>query len=89
MTALFQETFISTVQLFRDSIGSTNQHKCSQNYFKRLLEQKFSIVIDDSQFAGLLEFMNQKLEHGVQVRGEEVLAAVEWFELFKKYTEIE
>lgn len=75
---------------FRDSIGATNQIKCSQKYFKRLLEQKFSIVIGDDQFDGLLEFLNQKKTEKVDTSStDESMASVEWFELFKKFTEIE
>jgi hypothetical protein len=33
--------------------------------------------------------LNQKHEQSVEIKGEEVMASVEWFELFKKFSEIE
>lgn len=55
---------------------------CTLESFKKLLEQRFSILITDNQLDKLLRFLNQKDE---SVNSGQVL----WNELFKKYSEIE
>lgn len=50
---------------------------------RKLIEQKFSIIVDDDQFESLLDFLNQREELNKQ-NGQ-----IHWNELFKKLAEIE
>jgi hypothetical protein len=46
-------------------------------------------VIDENQFGSLLDFMNQTRPAVAETKSGEAIAFVEWFELFKKFTDIE
>jgi hypothetical protein len=59
-----------------------DKRTCPIDQFKKLLEQKFSILINPEQFDVLLAFLNQKEES-------EKSGEVAWGQLFKKYSEIE
>ena len=59
-----------------------NKTTCALDVFKRLLEQKFSIQIEPTQFESLLVFMNQLDES--QKSGQ-----VNWSDMFRKFSEIE
>lgn len=61
----------------RENLG--DKTTCTVDKFKKLLEQRFSIIISDSQMEKLLVFINQKQDSG----------EIAWNELFKKYSEIE
>ena len=66
--------------LKRESLG--DKTTCGLDKFRKILEQRFSIIISASQLDKLLIFINQKEE---SVKSGQVL----WNDFFKKFSEIE
>lgn len=76
---------IKTIFLISSSDSIGNQ-QCSLAQMKSLIEQNFSIIIDESQFENLVRFLRSNTIKADESNNEE---KIDWIDLFKKFSSIE